>query len=60
MSCADVLFEEYAARAGWSQATRETVLLRYIENQRGDDAFEDFLKRQVEEEEELGEGFEAR
>lgn len=54
------IFEEYAQQAGWSAAVRAEILLRYIQDQQDEAGFEDFLRRQVVEEDELGASYEAR
>lgn len=36
-------FEEVAERQGWTGVTQVEVLLKYIENQKSPEAFEDFL-----------------
>ena len=54
MSISNV-FIEAAAEAGWNRDSQLDVLLRYIENQQDDGTFEDFLRRQVDEERQLGE-----
>lgn len=57
---AENIFECYARQAGWSQHSRESILLRYIENQNDAAGFADFLAQQVEEEEELAQEVEIK
>ena len=49
MSAEDI-FEKVAEEQGWTPETEIWVLLQYIENQKDNSAFEDFLRRQQEEE----------
>ena len=44
----------FASRQGWNLDLQLTILLRYIENQQDNDAFEDFLQQQADLENGIG------
>lgn len=48
---AEAILNEYADRAGWDESSMLFICLEYIDNQQSNDAFEDFVRRQCEEEE---------
>jgi len=48
-----VNFENIADAEGWTLATQVAVLLEYIENQKSDDAFNDFISEKTEIEDEI-------
>ena len=55
MTTEDLLIR-FTAQQGWNLDSQLTVLLRYIENQQDDDAFEEFLQQQADLENGIGQG----
>ena len=44
---ADELMDEYAGKQGWNEGSQLALALDYIENQKDNACFEDFLKQAV-------------
>jgi hypothetical protein len=44
------IIDEIGDEAGWNDNSKLLLCLEYIQNQGGNDCFEDFLRRQAEEE----------